>query len=251
MAGSCAERNALATANTMFGPLSDRNLDSHIIWEVAAVWANIDTTIKPCGICRDMLARASHPDSIILSQCEGPSIERFTIEELLPLAGRGINGDVLDELEQLRLSGVSIQDNLSDDSPKLLNCAQEESYHSYIPPVSTQTLSGAALRLESGEILSAPFIATATTRLNSSAISSLVRKTLEKHNKSWPIATHAALFTNGPTLKAPNGSDLQLLQELRSKHNDIEIIFGCKDSQFSAPLDTLLPYAFGRKELAY
>lgn len=250
--GACAERNVLAAANNTLGPLSDYGNGGGVGWAQAAVWAATPHPITPCGICRDfMAATAIGPHAEVLSQCQAPSRSILTMEELLPLAGRGAGGDVREEIEMWLLhEGKIIQLPSPHDHP-LTKVARIAAERSYIPPFSTELPSGASLLTEDGETHAGATVIDATTRLGGTAISMAVRHALIGPVDKTSRVIAAGLFTIGDTLRAPTGCDLQLLQEIRSKHGDVDIIFGCDSCAYKTTLDALLPYPFGRRDLGY
>jgi cytidine deaminase len=248
--GACAERSALLSANAKFGPLSDRGLDNGVRWIEAGVWAPTPEPITPCGICRDAMAGTALDDARILSTCNGPSEATFLIRDLLPLAGRGINGDVSEELESWRLRGGVVTEQLSLAALSLFGMAEAAASKSYLPPFSKQPASGAALLLEDGSILTGALIIEATTRLGGGAITNAIRKAIEGRVSEVRRAVKIALYTDSEILRAPSGCDLQLLQEIRVP-GEVEIVFGCRDKKFSSNLDELYKLPFGRADLGY
>lgn len=250
--GACAERNTLAAANNQMGPLSEYGIGGTVGWRQAAVWANTPGPITPCGICRDfMSATAVTPEAQVLSQCEGPSRSIFTIGELLPLAGRGPGGDVKDEIEAWRLNGGKITQLASSDSNPLISRAMVAANRSYVPPFSNEPISGASLLTEAGETHESFLVIDATTRLGGTAISMAVRSALVGPAERTPRVIAVGLYTKGDVLRAPTGCDLQLLQEIRAKHGEVDVMFGCDKSAYKTTLDALLPHPFGRNDLGY
>ena len=242
--GACAERNVLAAANNNVGPLSEYGVGG-IGWSQAAVWANTPGPITPCGICRDfMAATAAEPQSQVLSQCEGPNRAIFTIGDLLPLAGRGPGGDVKEEIEAWRLAGGRISQLSTSDSDYLLRRAMSVAERSYRPPFSSEPLSGAALLTEDSQVHEGFLVIDATTRLGGTAISMAVRNALVGPVDGTSRVVAVGLFTQG-------GCDLQLLQEIRAKHGDVDVMFGCDACAYKTSLDALLPNPFGRNDLGY
>lgn len=250
--GACAERNALAAANNSFGPLSEYGRGGTVGWTHAAVWANTTHPITPCGVCRDfMSATAAEPRAEVLSQCEGPKRAIFTMSELLPLAGRGVGGDVREEIAAWELAGggiCSLGDPLRNE---LVVRAMSVASRSYIPPFSTEPASGAVLVTEDCKLHEGATVIDATTRLGGSAISSAVRQALVGPYAGTPRVAQVVLFTHGDILRAPTGCDLQLLQEIRPKRGDVEIVFGCNGTLYRTSLDSLMPHSFGRNDLGY
>jgi|GEM_PF-3748147 cytidine deaminase len=250
--GACAERNVLGAANNVMGPLSEYGSGGTVGWDRAAVWANTPGPITPCGICRDfMAATATEIQSEVLSQCEGPLRATFTIGELLPLAGRGPGGDVKDEIEMWRLNGGKIFDIESSESEPLIRRAMGIAERSYRPPFSSEPLAGAALLTEDGTIHEGALVIDATTRLGGTAISMAVRNALVGPVGTTSRVVAVGLFTEGDIVRAPTGCDLQLLQEIRAKHGDVDVMFGCNTRAFKTTLDALLPHPFGRNDLGY
>ena len=248
--GTCAERSTLQAANNEFGPLSDRGLDSGVTWVTGALWAGTPLPPAPCGICRDALAGAGHPDALVVSQGNGKDRLRATIEELLPLAGRGKNGDVSAELERWAERGAPVSESLPAGAEIILAAAQEASDRSYLPPFTKQPPAGAAIELADYTVITGWVVTDATTRLGGSAIAMAVRRMLEGPCSPPPQVLRVALFTNAEILRAPNGYDLQSLQEIAAP--ETQIIFGCLPARkFSAPLSALLPEPFGRRDLGY
>jgi cytidine deaminase len=250
--GACAERNVLAAANNQLGPLSEYGRGGVVGWSQAAVWANTPGPITPCGICRDfMAATAQAPESSVLSQCEGPTRSIFTIGELLPLAGRGPGGDVKEEIEVWRLNGGRITQLPSSDSNYLIGRAMGAAERSYRPPFSSEPLSGAMLLTEDNKEYEGFLVVDATTRLGGTAISMAVRNALVGPIERTSRVVAVGLYTKGDVLRAPTGCDLQLLQEIRAKHGDVDVLFGCDKSAYKTSLDALLPNPFGRNDLGY
>lgn len=250
--GACAERNVLAVANSQMGPLSEYGMGGTVGWNRAAVWANTPGPITPCGICRDyMAATAVSPGAEILSQCEGPKRSIFTIGELLPLAGRGPGGDVKEEIEAWRLGGGRITQLACSDSNYLIGRAMSAAERSYRPPFSNEPISGATLLTEDGQTHEGFLVIDATTRLGGTAISMAVRSALVGPVEGTPRVVAVGLYTKGEVLRAPTGCDLQLLQEIRAKHGDVDVMFGCDTCAYKTTLDALLPHPFGRNDLGY
>ena len=250
--GACAERNVLAAANNQLGPLSEYGMGGSVGWLRAAVWANTPGSITPCGICRDFMAStAAASEAEVFSQCEGPTRNLFTIGELLPLAGRGLGGDVREEIEMWRLNGGRITQLASSDSNYLLSQAIGVAECSYRPPFSNEPFSGAVLLTEDGRTHDGFLVIDATTRLGGSAISMAVRRALVGPVEGTSRVVAVGLYTKGEVLRAPTGCDLQLLQEIRAKHGDVDVMFGCDTSAFKTTLDALLPHPFGRNDLGY
>ena len=250
--GACAERNVLAAANNSVGPLSEYGRGGTVGWESAAVWANTPGPITPCGICRDyMAATAVDTGAVVLSQCEGPRRSIFTIGELLPLAGRGPDGDVRDEIESWRLNGGKTAELTRLEGGALIDQALIAAASSYRPPFSTEPLSGAVLLTEDGKMHPGSLVIDATTRLGGTAISMAVRNALVGPVENTSRIVAVGLFTIGNVLRAPTGCDLQLLQELRARDGDVEVQFGCDACAYQTTLDQLLPHPFGRNDLGY
>lgn len=249
--GACAERSAIMFANSSFGLLSDRGQDQNPQWQVGAVWAPTPQAITPCGVCRDALAGTAEPEAYILSQCNGPSIERFSIEDLLPLAGRGMDGDVREEIHRWLERGGAISATLNAEALNLLSQAEVASLGSYIPPFCGQPNSGSVLLLEDGTQVTGSVVVEATTRLGGGAISEAVRGLLHRGFSGLPRVVRVALFTDAGVVCAPTGSDLQLLQEVRPVNGEMEIFFGNRDEKYATSLNALLPHPFGRADLGY
>jgi cytidine deaminase len=73
----CAERSALVSAVSQFGP--------EVRIEAVAVANLNDAASPPCGACRQVLAEFILPDApVIFSAADGPRV--LTFAELLPLA---------------------------------------------------------------------------------------------------------------------------------------------------------------------
>lgn len=250
--GACAERNVLAAANNRMGPLNEYGRGDSVGWTQAAVWANTPGPITPCGICRDFMAStAVAPDASVLSQCEAPTRSIFTIGDLLPLAGRGPGGDVKEEIEMWRLNGGKISQLASSESTYLICQAMSAAERSYRPPFASEPLSGAALLTEDGQVHEGFLVIDATTRLGGTAISTAVRNALVGPVERSSRVVAVGLYTKGDVLRAPTGCDLQLLQEIRAKHGDVDVMFGCDTCAYKTTLDALLPNPFGRNDLGY
>ena len=249
--GVCAERALLYGANSQIGPLSkDGGVDGQPVWEQMAVWGPTEHPITPCGICRDALAGSGHPDSLIFSRGSNGQILEATISQLLPLPGLGVDGDASYEVERLIERGADISASISPEFKNLLEKAKSAADNSYIPPFSNEPRAGAAIELSNQEIITGWVTIDATTRLGGSAITSAARNALGSSLKASSRAVRIALFTDALVLRAPNGYDLQMLQELADP--DTLIVFGCSDNRaYISRLDTLLPHAFGRRDLGY
>jgi cytidine deaminase len=198
-----------------------------------------------------MASTAQAPESSVLSQCEGPTRSIFTIGELLPLAGRGPGGDVKEEIEMWRLNGGKITQLASCESNYLIGQAMGAAERSYRPPFSSEPLSGAALLTEDGKVCEGFLVVDATTRLGGTAISMAVRNALVGPIERTSRVVAVGLYTKGDVLRAPTGCDLQLLQEIRAKHGDVDVLFGCDKWAYKTSLDALLPHPFGRNDLGY
>jgi cytidine deaminase len=122
---------------------------------------------------------------------------------------------------------------------------------SYRPPFSNEPLAGAALLTEDGKIHEGTLVIDATTRLGGTAISMAVRNALVGPVEKSSRVVAVGLFTQGDVVRAPTGCDLQLLQEIRAKHGDVDIMFGCDTCAYKTTLDALLPHPFGRNDLGY
>ncbi len=251
--GACAERTTMMAANNSIGPLGARDVNPSLLWEQLAVWSPLPDPITPCGICRDALATTSMPDAEIISGNieSGAPLFRTTIRDLFPLSGNGFNRDVREEIEIWRKTGGPISDSLTREQVNLLSKAQLAAEKSYIPPFSKEPAAGAALELADGSIVEGWFVVDATTRLGGSAITSAVRRMLVGPVESTSRVIRVALFTKSDVLRAPNGYDLQLLHEVVASPS-IPIAFSnLENPGFSASLDALYPFAFGRKDLGY
>lgn len=75
----CAERVALSAAVAR----------GHRAFERIAIVADTTSPISPCGACRQVLAEFAPEMEMILANLRGEA-ERFTLDQLLPRAKRGI-----------------------------------------------------------------------------------------------------------------------------------------------------------------
>ena len=91
----------------------------------------------------------------------------------------------------------------------------------------------------------------ATTRLGGGALTSAVRRVLGPIAER-PRVRRVAYYTDGAPLRAPDGVELQILQEVTPVGDDVEIVSINKDRQmFTASLARLFPHPFGPKDLGY
>jgi cytidine deaminase len=235
----CVEDFTLAMANREIGPLANgRNVDG-LRWQELALWSQMPSPAISCGTCRDILAASSFSTAEIVSRGECGSREIVTtMAELLPLAGRGLNGDVRVEIQNWKSRGANISSELSPTQQELLVRARSAAEMLKGVGKSSGLATGVAIQLFSGDgVVIGRCLEEGTGLFRNSAIADAIGTLQAKHAEQSGIAA-VSFFTNANVLRAPSGQDLELLSGLAVR-KDIPVIFASADcAGYCAPLET-------------
>lgn len=255
--GACAERNALAAANSILGGLYPRHTGTKPAAKLveAGIWMpNATAPGWPCGICRSAMWGWADEDCMVDTGCPGGT-DQMLLRDLYPLGGQGREPDIWADYLALVPKPPPID-------PSVYKPGEDDwrTIPTYLPgPFATITPEWAAIHFdkELPPVYAGASI-DATSRLLGSAGMTAARMHLAHRRRGETdvtrVVSRVVIFRDGQHLPVLNGSTRQLLYELRAGGRpDFKVVLACDDPMkvIAEPLSWFYPKPFGPPELGY
>ncbi|MEI8366571.1 MAG: cytidine deaminase [Parachlamydiaceae bacterium] len=193
----------------------------------AVAVASIDGMATPCGSCRQQLVQANRNMVVITVNQLGAKINEFVLRDLLPTLS-----ELPNRFEQGLPMGI--------EGTILAACQARDS--AYVP--YSRASFGAAVLTESGAVYSGTTVDAANYSSSVNAVQAACAAALTANEKTF----QAVVFTSNDGEIVPDGSSLQMINEFTP---NVTVIMTDRQGVVTASvaLSTLLPHAFGPKNL--